>query len=315
VFTQEVLIVNDQGNTIFNFNRKGQGPEEYGQIRAIGFFNSNQIIIIGAWSYKIYDLRGNFIKGDKFGKKILAQAQLYSPVLNFSNKNADTLVVIKGGEFDAEKVLQEGNIDNNWISLINTTNKNAISGVTFEADIYQKQALPVEKTPYYTVNQKENRLYIIFPFEQYIYAYDLENLNLLSKTPTTPSFFTKLQGLPLKQSKNYGALNKLALRNSRYGGIYSLRDNLVLTSYATKVSESLMSNEDSEELYFEREKSRKKYVQLFENLTKVVPDIKLPKGFSFVGGFSLDHLILEKDDMQDEEAIIYYRASINLIDK
>jgi len=315
LFTQEILVLNEKGKPISNFNNAGQGPEQYDQIRATGFFSSNEIIIIGAWAYKIYDLEGKYIKGEKFGNGILAEAQLYSAIQNFSDNNSNQIIVIKGGEFNAEKVSKiENNIDNNWITLVNTTNHNSISGVKFEADFYKEKAFPVEKTPFYTINKTDKLLHVVFPLEKYIYTYDLENLEILSKTPTNASFFTEPQGLPLKQSKNYAALNKVDLLNSKYKGIYNLGDNLILTSYETQVSESLISDKDSEELFFERQKSRKKYLQLFKGLTKVVADIKIPKGFALVGGFSLNHLILEKDDIQNDEAITYYKARINLVD-
>lgn len=315
IFTSDIRLTDQKGKEKFTFNKTGGGPKEYANVRGVSFLPPNQVLIIESWGYKIFDRSGNFIKGGKFKDSILAEPLNGFLNVAYLNEQNQPILAVKGSTFDMGQ-LQDKNIglQHNWLTLYNVAKDTFLSGVQYDQKMYGTKQYPGGKSPLFDYNPKEKVIHAVFPLEPFIYTYDLQSLDLLSKKPTNASFFSPPVGVSLDLPLGHKKLQEADLKNAKYKAIYYLPSNRLVTHYETKIPEELIKNTNQLDLEKKRKDSRKGYLQIYNNLQKIGGDIPIPKGLTFRNAFALDHLLFYAKKEQESTELVVYLGEIELSD-
>lgn len=273
-----VVVFDRKGNTLFEIDNFGSGPEEYGSINKVGLLNDTIIIIsFTDLSVFLYDKFGKLVQKCKLDslynsyptstdRKLFAVNSNHGIQIHYSSVN-DLYTAEKPKEYFA---------NNHLFSTINLSDCTVKNFGTIDIDgVYRtnsnKYFVPLHK-PFLNYCRDNNSVYNLMPLERTIYKFDLS-----SEPPkavsfkTTPIFFDDPIG-----EKSYKLDDQLLVRqkNSYYTNIYTSNDKLYLFYIKDRKEKEIYTSDHEsnafEEIFFKRKSLLEMYDmegnKLFEDI-------------------------------------------------
>jgi len=320
-FNGDIQIINRSGEKIQHFNRRGSGNTEYGELRGLSFQGDSNIIAFGPWEYYIYERSGRFIENSTIlNKSILINPQFDFRALHFSMPDSSLALFLKGSEnaYGGNPFYPDYYDMLNWGTVYHPGKEKAVAGVPLSSNSPNRKRFFKIFAPQFAINQQQQLLYVVFPYDPVVYIYQLPDLSFSKAVALQPTFFKAPQGIPF--SGNQTKMNDEAFRESQLSGEYmsvqALKNNLFLTYYLSGLEEDIIAEDMSAYLEAGLDRKRAKYIQIFDLAgNKIYRDIALP-GFvkGFVMATDLNHIVLLADTPDELGFSMYYLAALNIVD-
>lgn len=254
-----VVLFDTKGQIDLQISKNGTDYGEYSFLMNAGFYQDTLIMVQEPYKYIVYDLRGKVIEEIRIND--------HSPFMNSRKKLF----------FNNDKVLKYGFIGTDLLSgfksfyqevfLFETVGHEAVHNIGYpDGSLYVNGTTVYEEVmPEFDVDYINKKLHVVFPYEEKLYTYSLNNFHLLSVNHIELDFFDDhIRG---QKFTNNGAVDAelsdmYRSMNSRIESVFSLADNKqFLVVYSKGVGQEFYKNNihDNRAVFFER----KKYVALF----------------------------------------------------
>lgn len=298
----DIVVFNRKGSIIHQFNRYGEGPEEYKNRNFIArFWDNRSIAVLMNNGLSIYTFEGSYLNTMRLDNdpKWILRENLSVFTNNKCEKNAVyyadsyTPYTIHMPEFyddTARKFFINSNFAHNSHRRYICYEE---SSMYRNGDFYFSHYRPIS-----SLNREKGFLDVIYQNEPVVFRYDANNeFNFAGTTELDPCYFGKANGMPFGQKA--GDNIKFKQGNSSYEQIFSFADT-VITVYFKGAPEIKASS------VYELNKmigQIPKYMQILVNGKKICRDIELPEyvfGFSYI--HNLHEMVFKKAaNLYDEE--------------
>ncbi|SFT64949.1 hypothetical protein SAMN04489724_1407 [Algoriphagus locisalis] len=307
----DLLEISETGEILKRTNRKGEGPNLYGNWNPIG-------LGFGPNGQRIVELPFAVFSYDK-NYEVLQQFRIMSPLPIRANtpfgkppyyQNSDTTFLLVGPSnyFTATYLIhnQEGKDTLQNFYQLNMQNGNVKSVIPYaENSIYNstENIYPELMGKSFSVDHEKNELAVVQNLDTDILIYDLPGLTLNRTIPISHSEFLTYDPLPIGtpfSDERAITLNKLSARNQK---LFSFGDNTYLLQYFTGISQAEYESRNSEEdPYVGQFDENEQRILIFKDgkqLTHELPGIKSSLKFTLP-----DNKILvqepENSDIEEE---------------
>jgi|GEM_PF-5230763 len=317
-FNGDLIIVNRKGRTEYQFNRKGGGRQEYGEVRGVSFLGPDKVIVYGMFHYFIYSVTGDFIESEDIADKAVLVNPLYDfKAPHFFDADSSLHLIVKGSSGNHGSALRaEFYANMQWISIYNIEEGSLWEGVPYESNSpYIKNYLG-KPAPQISIDKQKEFLFVLFPYDPHVYLYQLHNLDLIKKINLAPSFFPWNSGVPF--SNNVQRIKEESFGKEQLSGIYLtiqvLDDGGFLTAYMSQLPESLLVDDEIEYFQGGLQAFRDHYLQLFKSGEKLCRDLPLPEYAKALSiATASDHIVLLAQTPEEQAYTKYYLTRISRV--
>jgi hypothetical protein len=317
-FSKDILIFNEKGKIVSMFNKFGEGPEEYKSNHSlyVYFFDSTTVIVLSNNIFKRYSFTGKYVGAIPLDNE--SKGLLRYNVNMYIDKNGDTNFIYRADQYTKYRIFTpEFYDDTSYRFFINYNLKTGKSKrvITYEdvsiyknGDVYYPNVVPVGY-----VNKRKRLFDVLFPNDNYLYRYDLDNnFSLHSIVELKPDYFGKMPGLPFgkRPRNNFRYLQQ----NSSFQDLISVNDTIV-TMYRKGLKEDETfstieeANENIDKFPY--------YLQVLINNKKISKDIKIPDGMLVLSYFhSLNKLLIKESPNEYDEmnnSVTFYICKIEFL--
>lgn len=298
----DIVLFNRKGSIIHQFNRYGEGPEEYNNRDFIArFWDNSSVAVLVRNGLRIYAFDGSYLETVHLDDE--PRGILRKDLSVYTNNKGEKNAVYYADSYTPYTVYVSEFYDD-------TTRKFFInSNFTLNSDRryirYEESSLYRNGDFYFShywlissLNREKGFFDIIHQNEPVVYRYDANNnFNFVGTLELDPCCFGKAKGIPYGQ--NAGDIIKFKQGNSSYEQIYSFADT-VITVYFKGAPEIKASS------VYELNKmidQITKYLQVLVDGRRICRDIELPEyiiSFSYI--HSLHEMVFKKAaNLYDEE--------------
>lgn len=271
--SKDIVLFDKTGKIKILFNRYGKGPKEYSLIRDVDFWDDNSLVILTGNVLQHYEITGKYIQTIELDNENPITTRIRLSVFTDMENNKNIF-------YYADSIPDINNYSNEYyfntmrlFYLVNPGKKFTRRFIKIdEKSKYSKDIIYTHYLPNYSINNEKRCIDINFPNEQKIFRYDLDDsLKLIKSFPISADFFREDKGTPVGRKPKNSITDMIQTPN--FVKVFSFGDTL-LTLYFGGLDEK-------KETYSIEQANIKmsevpKYIQVFINEKKVVPDIKLP---------------------------------------
>jgi hypothetical protein len=216
IFSHDIAILNQEGDTISYFNHFGSSDKEYEQLRGLSFLPDNQLGLYSTYDYLIFQRTGTFVRSGKVGP----QGTIANPVpglkANFYSSGDSLVFIYPGGFPPAFSVFSPGFYEAaNLVSSLNLDSGNFINGVPFPGQSIFRSRYYSKNFP--LVSTLGTQLFVKMPYDHEIWQYQLPDLEFQKIIQLTDEAVPQGVSFNQERSKAY----KLAFKNWQQQIIYN----------------------------------------------------------------------------------------------
>lgn len=329
--SSNILITDLDGNLVSEFNKTEDTPDSYGFMMNLpGFFDQNQISVMGMAGIFLYDMEGNMITRIKHpesigGAAFMALAGKSMEKINLGGKDYILSKSVRGREtfpgeprfYDLYRALE----------LVDTESGESIEMIPFEEGSLFKNGLGYWESDYMPAFEaRDEKIYIAMGGEGILRVYEMENGMAILDTAiqlTIPNF-QPIEGNDLSSFQEGSITIEGGVASIR--NIHIVDDKIVLPYYAgmeaqksQELEELWMSGaeEEAEIAYEQAEREIEKGVLIFDLKTLqylgrlAMPEMAPSPAFASSGNF----LWMEKPASEEVEEDFVRIYKVKLIQK
>lgn len=338
------LIINQQGEILYQFNRANNGPEGYGYWIGNSFFFGDEYVGVlnGKGLFK-YSMDGDLIWKNADINTLYRRGYLHKRAILADED--DNVIAFMDKDTISNRDMYYQLVKPLFFYLPDSSGRLTVSNSYGYPDheIYnpEKEYFKSGSSASITYNYAQRSAHVVYPNVPRMYSYDLSSGAYLGMTDLNPEYFSEpvLMGESPGAIEGYGGLfwiNKGGrFSSSTYNDVLELGE-YTLTTYNSGISNENLNKILTSDKYHHhpdwptiRRTEYRFYYQLFKGGKKVVPDFQLPifdpklgeRGFNsgmikgeLVGGDGLDRIYVlvpnEEEVERDYQLIRVYKVTL-----